>query len=419
MRRIYISDNTIRHAGLSSGTQLSFRIKIEIAKLLDNLGVDGIGTSPITDDKTDYLLVKSIASAVRKAAVMIPVDILDPDSPATAWDALKGAMRPVLQVPAPVSAVQMEYFCHSKPAGMIEKIRERVAACASLCTAVEFIALDFTRADGKFLADAIAAAVEAGATAVTLCDMAGNLLPDQFGDAVCAVRGQLPAGIRLGVQCSNALHLADACTVAAISAGADAVKTSVFDRTAASVEHFSRILEAKADILDAGCGVNLTDLESVTGKIREMCEAYHENPRISTGEIEKLSIQEIEEELPVPATYMLESYLITSGNVTSSTCLLKLKKPDGEIIETVSVGNGPVDASFLAMEKVVGARFELDDFKIRSITEGREAMGETVVLLRHDGKLFSGKGISTDIVGSSILAYLDAVNKIVYEEGKA
>ena len=54
----------------------------------------------------------------------------------------------------------------------------------------------------------------------------------------------------------------------------------------------------------------------------------------------------------------------------------------------------------------------------RQITEGREAMGETVVRLRADGKIYSGRGISTDIIGSSIRAYISAVNKIVYEEGE-
>ena len=119
-----------------------------------------------------------------------------------------------------------------------------------------------------------------------------------------------------------------------------------------------------------------------------------------------------------PQTYRLESYLINSGNIISSTCHLRLRKGDS-LLESVCVGNGPVDASFQAVEKLVGAKYELDDFKIRSVTEGREAMGETVIHLRHEGRLFSGKGVSTDIVGSSILAYIDAANKIAYEEDKA
>ena len=70
----------------------------------------------------------------------------------------------------------------------------------------------------------------------------------------------------------------------------------------------------------------------------------------------------------------------------------------------------------MTIEKIIGHHYELDDFQIQSVTEGREAMGEAVVKLRSNGKLYSGKGISTDIIGASITAYINALNKIVYEE---
>ena len=82
----------------------------------------------------------------------------------------------------------------------------------------------------------------------------------------------------------------------------------------------------------------------------------------------------------------------------------------------MSVGDGPIDAAFLAIERITGQHYELDDFQIQSVTEGREAMGQTVVKLRASGKVYSGRGISTDIVGASIRAYINALNKIVYEE---
>jgi len=75
-----------------------------------------------------------------------------------------------------------------------------------------------------------------------------------------------------------------------------------------------------------------------------------------------------------------------------------------------------IDAAFLAIEQITGHHYELDDFQIQAVTEGREAMGSTLVKLRANGKLYSGNGISTDIIGSSIRAYLNALNKIAYEE---
>ena len=65
---------------------------------------------------------------------------------------------------------------------------------------------------------------------------------------------------------------------------------------------------------------------------------------------------------------------------------------------------------------MIGRHFELDDFQIQSVTQGKEAVGSALVRLRWGGKLYSGNGISTDIIGAGIRAYLNAVNKIVFGE---
>jgi len=123
--------------------------------------------------------------------------------------------------------------------------------------------------------------------------------------------------------------------------------------------------------------------------------------------------------MQVPSTYKLVNYVINSGNVITATSHVKLEK-NGEVIDGLAVGDGPVDASFLAIEQIIGHHYELDELEIQAVTEGQEAMGETVVRLRSsDGKVYSGRGISTDVIGSSIHAYVSAVNKIVYEEEEA
>ena len=119
--------------------------------------------------------------------------------------------------------------------------------------------------------------------------------------------------------------------------------------------------------------------------------------------------------LQVPPTYILEGYVINAGLSFNATSHISLRK-DGEVIEAVSLGDGPIDSSFKSIESVVGKHYELDDFRIQAVTEGREAMGESIVKLIADGKVYSGRGISTDIVESSIRAYINALNKIAYEE---
>ena len=112
----------------------------------------------------------------------------------------------------------------------------------------------------------------------------------------------------------------------------------------------------------------------------------------------------------------MENYVINNGNIITASAQITLTK-DEKTLTGICTGDGPVDAAFRALEQIIGRHYELDDFQIQAVTEGREAMGSALVRLRHNGKIFSGNGISTDIIGSSIRAFLNAVNKIVYEEG--
>ena len=117
--------------------------------------------------------------------------------------------------------------------------------------------------------------------------------------------------------------------------------------------------------------------------------------------------------LQVPPTYTLASYVVNSGNIITATAHVVLDK-HGEKLQGISTGDGPIDAALKAIENVIGHHYELDDFSIQSLTGGQEAVGEALVRLRDGGKLYSGRGISTDIVGSAIRAYINALNKIVY-----
>ena len=85
-------------------------------------------------------------------------------------------------------------------------------------------------------------------------------------------------------------------------------------------------------------------------------------------------------------TLLIRRINITAGNTISATAHLRLKKGK-TVLEGVCIGDGPIDAAFLAIESITGQHYELDDFQIQAVTEGREAMGQTVVKLRSNGKL--------------------------------
>ena len=470
MESVRVSDVTMKLMARRGDNPLSFKGKLEIAKLLDRLGVSVIELEGLGASKADALRIRSISSAVKNSVVAVPVE-LDPDSVSAVWETLKEAKHPRLQVTAPVSTVQMEYLSGKKPAEMLTAIGETVAACAEKCPDVEFLAEDATRAGADFLRSAIETAIKAGATTVTVCDAAGSMLPDEFADFFSGLLRDIPAlsAVKTGAACANTLSMADACSVATVAAGAAEIKTSAAAADTASLENVAAILAAREERFSKKCPLHTVELRRIVHQIVWMCQSkrsknspFDNGVQDNASEIslavgddasavlksarelgydlsredayavwmaaqdvlrhkEQVDARELDAiiasvALQVPPTYQVESYLINSGNNISALAHLKLSH-HGRTDEGVALGDGPIDASFLAIEQIIGHHYELDDFQIQAITEGREAMGSALVKLRANGKLYSGNGISTDIIGASIRAYINALNKIVYEEG--
>ena len=185
MKSIRISDKTMKQ---SERLSLSFSERIELARLLDRLGVDYIELEGIRNQRTDALGIKAIASAVTSSAISVPIELTDPESPARVMAALVGAKRARLQVVAPTGVAQIEYLYHKKPDAMLETVTAAVSACRKLCSDVELVCEDATRADLTYLSRMIASAVSAGAGTVTLSDTAGVLIPSEvegFLSSVC------------------------------------------------------------------------------------------------------------------------------------------------------------------------------------------------------------------------------------------
>ena len=157
-------------------------------------------------------------------------------------------------------------------------------------------------------------------------------------------------------------------------------------------------------------GYDLSDDDMA--KVYESFKGVADKKAVSARELEAIIASVA---LQVPPTYRLVSYVINSGNVINATANVIMEK-NGHEIRGLSAGDGPIDASFMAIEQIVGTHYELDDFQIQAVTEGHEAMGSALVKLRAGGKLYSGRGISTDIIGAAVHAYINALNKIVYEE---
>jgi len=470
MKTIRLADMTLYTAAVGSGFTLSFKEKLEIARELDKLGTDVIETAPILDGKTDALLVRTVASIIRSSTLSCPVG-QSIEGVEQAWNAVSGAKKPRLLVKLPVSAVQMEYGCGKKPAAMLQLISELVSAAKAHTDAVEFAAEDATRAEADFLCKAVEAAIAAGADTVTLCDSAGDMLPNEFAALIEKLCSAVPAlrEKNLGVQCSDKLGMAAACAFAAANAGVSEIKVGITGADAPTLDTMGNVFRARGESLGLHTGVDMTNLQRAVGRMRGITDTQRaatsafDNRMGVSAEHDEIALDEnatsadldsalrrlgyelsgedialVYEQfkriavkkavgakeldaivasaaLQVPPTYKLISYVINSGNIINATAHIRMEK-DGEVHTGLVTGDGPIDAAFLAVEQIVGRHYELDDFQIQAVTEGREAMGSTLVKLRANGKLYSGQGVSTDVIGASIRAYVDALNKIAYEE---
>ena len=109
--------------------------------------------------------------------------------------------------------------------------------------------------------------------------------------------------------------------------------------------------------------------------------------------------------------YTLVNFVINSGNAITSTAVIKVKKGD-ETFERVAASDGPINAAYRAINKIVGRDIELDDYSLKSMTDGEDAQAEAIVKITMDGgELVTGRGVSTDIVEASIKAYINGINK--------
>ena len=457
--KIKISDKT-----LSGKQNFSFKEKIEIARQLEKLGVTSIELPQIDNVKTDTLLIKTVASFVKNGVISVGAGYTA-ESLKNAVNSLATAVKPRIRVEVPVSTVGMEYTCHMKAPKMLETVTELIKEAKNHFDDVEFCAVDATRAEEDFLKDIIISAVGAGANTVTVSDNNAVMMPDDFGKFVAQIKSYIPENVSLSVSAENKNGLAAANGVSALKNGANGIKTDVTGNEIC-LETAGNIIKNCGAVNDFESGLKYTEMHRILKQIgwiiksaksetasvtvrdadesgimldkndskeavqtavlqlgydlteEDMVKVYEEFLRVA--EKKNVGAKELDAvvasvALQVPPTYKLVSYVINSGNIITATAQITVEK-DGKEIQGICLGDGPIDAAFLAVEQIVGHHYELDDFQIQSVTEGKQALGSAIVKLRNNGKLYSGNGISTDILGAGVRAYINAVNKIVYEE---
>ena len=447
MKSIQIADQTLCNP-------LRFRDKLVLAKALDELGVDILEFPVFDNSKQDALLIRTVASFLTAARISVGINS------AEGLEAIKPVLEvcnsAIVRIEIPTSTVGMEYFCHKKAPKMLEWLSNMLASLSGV--EVEVCALDATRAEPAFLAQLAQTARQGGAHRLTLCDTGAVAMPDTFGDWVKAVKDSADIAIGVCTDNTNGMAMANAL-VALKHGGADLVKTSVQGQG---------VLLASWGALMHNCGLNeglccrldhtrlpstlqrlqsdaaqaplhevteddsiRLDKEDSADTVRQAvikigydlteddhARVYEEFLRVAAKK--SVGAKELDAIVSsaaqqVPSLYKVESFVINNSNLFSASAQVTLSR-DGVGLQGICFADGPIAAAFAALQQIVGQNYELDDFQIAALTEGQGAVGKAIVKLRKDGKVYCGIGISTDIIGASIRAYVAAVNKIAYEE---
>jgi len=499
-KRIYIFDTTLRDGEQSPGISLNMSEKLQIAKQLEQLGVDVIEAGFPVASNGDFEGVKEIARNIKNSTVAALARTIRQDID-RAWEALKYAGQPRIHTFIATSDIHMKYKLKMERDQVLAKAVETVTYARSLCPEVEFSPEDATRTDPEFLYRVLEAVINAGASVVNIPDTVGYLTPGEIGGLIRDIRNNVSNIDKaiISVHCHNDLGMAVANSLAAVENGAGQVECTINGlgeragnaaleevvmalRTRTDYYNFSTqvateriyrtssmisfatgvpvqpnkaIVGANAFAHESGIhqhGVmsnretyEIMTPESVGLRRSKMVLGKHSGRHAFEEKLKELGFINLEQEdvnmafqkfkdltdkkklimdrdiealvtqesKKVTETYKLEYFQISSGSGITSTSTVKVGYKN-KVLEEAACGDGPVDATFKAIDRAIGMSVKLEDYYIKAATGGKDALGEVTVKISKNDMKFVGYGVSTDIIEASAKAYVNALNNMVF-----
>ena len=157
-----------------------------------------------------------------------------------------------------------------------------------------------------------------------------------------------------------------------------------------------------------GFHLNGEQLQAVFAEFKDLADKKKE---IYDGDISALCKKAIRLE-STNLEWSLVSFQLNSGTDETPKVRLTLRCGDEEMTQELTEGDGPIDAAFLAVERITGLKLDCRDFTVRSATLGHDALGEATLEVEYNGEVYRGRGVSTDTVEATVRALLNAVNRI-------
>ncbi len=226
--RVKIFDTTLRDGEQSPGASMTLEEKIQIATLLDEMGVDIIEAGFPIASIGDFEAVTEIAKLVQNAIIcgLARAAIGDIDR---CWEAVKNARRPRIHTFIGTSPLHRQYQLDMSTEQVLDKIAETVSHARNLCEDVQWSPMDATRTEPDYLRQVVETAVKAGATTINIPDTVGYTAPRESAEIIRMLREGVPGmeDVTISTHCHNDLGMAVANSLAAVEAGARQIECTI------------------------------------------------------------------------------------------------------------------------------------------------------------------------------------------------
>jgi 2-isopropylmalate synthase len=226
--RVVIFDTTLRDGEQSPGASMTLDEKLQVAEVLDAMGVDIIEAGFPIASNGDFEAVTEVAKLCKNAVVagLARAGNKDIDR---AGEAVKHARRPRIHTFISTSPVHMKYKLQMEPSAVLDAVTSSVQRARTYTNDVEWSAEDATRTEHDFLCRCVEAAIKAGATTINIPDTVGYTVPEEYHALISMLIGKVPGadGVVFSTHCHNDLGLAVANSLAGVRAGARQIECTI------------------------------------------------------------------------------------------------------------------------------------------------------------------------------------------------
>ena len=263
--RVLIFDTTLRDGEQCPGATMTLEEKLEVAELLDTMGVDIIEAGFPIASNGDFEAVSLIAKQVKRATVAGLARAISADI-ARAGEAVRLAVRPRIHTFVSTSPIHLAHQMRKSEEEVLEIITTTVTQARNLIEDIEWSAMDATRTPIDYLCRCVEAAIKAGATTINLPDTVGYATPDEYRAMFRAVRERVPNADKaiFSAHCHNDLGLAVANSLAALEGGARQIECTlngIGERAGnAALEEVVMAIRTRGDVLPYETGIEATML---------------------------------------------------------------------------------------------------------------------------------------------------------------